>query len=277
MDSDMKRSSLTEPLSMEDLLQVAGYRHGMWASSPQRSCTLTRPRAVPIPYHLTQARTLDILLLCTDTKNPINMHWAHKDPEEGIMLDNKQDTPSARYASMILKPTSHHLPFPLSVRYMATMSSPSRPQSLRSSAAISALLENFDNAVSTTIAILIAVTGVPLVYTCDRILANIRILNSLDLEIDEQSMAGETRPARKSDVPCPPRALRNVYHLRWVLSFCSRRELTSATSLAVAAIPKGLPLVTTVTLALGILRMARRKAIVKKLPSVESLGSVSVV
>ncbi|XP_008940050.1 PREDICTED: calcium-transporting ATPase type 2C member 1-like [Merops nubicus] len=181
----------------------------------------------------------------------------------------------------------------------------------------------------------------------DRVPADLRLFEAVDLSIDESSLTGETAPCSKSTAPQPAATngdltSRSNIAFMGTLVRCGKAKgivigtgensefgevfkmmqaeeapktplqksmdllgkqlslysfgiigvimlvgwlqgkhildmFTIGCSLAVAAIPEGLPIVVTVTLALGVMRMVKKRAIVKKLPIVETLGCCNVI
>uniref|UniRef100_A0A8C4T0W1 Calcium-transporting ATPase n=1 Tax=Erpetoichthys calabaricus TaxID=27687 RepID=A0A8C4T0W1_ERPCA len=239
---------------------------------------------------------------------------------------------------------------------------------LLASAVISVLMHQFDDAVSITVAIIIVVTVafvqvkgrlehllarelVPGDTVClsvgERVPADLRLFEAVDLSVDESSLTGETTPCAKSTAPQPAAnngdlTSRSNIAFMGTLVRCGKAKgivigtgensefgevfkmmqaeeapktplqksmdllgkqlslysfgiigvimlvgwlqgkhlldmFTIGVSLAVAAIPEGLPIVVTVTLALGVMRMVKKRAIVKKLPIVETLGCCNVI
>ncbi|XP_050794306.1 calcium-transporting ATPase type 2C member 1 isoform X3 [Gopherus flavomarginatus] len=181
----------------------------------------------------------------------------------------------------------------------------------------------------------------------DKVPADLRLFEAVDLSIDESSLTGETAPCSKSTAPQPTASngdltSRSNIAFMGTLVRCGKAKgivigtgensefgevfkmmqaeeapktplqksmdllgkqlslysfgiigiimlvgwlqgkhildmFTIGVSLAVAAIPEGLPIVVTVTLALGVMRMVKKRAIVKKLPIVETLGCCNVI
>jgi len=117
------------------------------------------------------------------------------------------------------------------------------------------------------------------------------IVNKTGMETEMGRIAHMIQDAEQQDTPLQKKLeTLGTYIVIACLAICAIVSLTgiirgedvfsmllSGISLAVAAVPEGLPAVVTIALALGVQRMAKRNALVRKLPAVETLGCATVI